>query len=184
MKKIFISYSHKDEKWKERVVTHLGVLQELEVWDDRKIEAGEDWFPEIEKAINESHAAILLITANFLTSQFILNVEIPRLLKRRAKEGMRVFPLIIKPCAWDEIRWLKNMQVRPKDGRPLSGGTEHQKDTDLAAFAKEIKKLLRVTESPKDNEISGTVPPEKVLLAKLPTTNLDLLARADFWRQR
>ena len=71
MKKIFISYSHKDEKWKERVVTHLGVLQELEVWDDRKIEAGEDWFPEIEKAINESHAAILLITANVLTSNFI-----------------------------------------------------------------------------------------------------------------
>ena len=48
---IFISYSHKDEEWKDRVVTHLRVLEMedmLDVWDDRRIEAGDDWFPEIE----------------------------------------------------------------------------------------------------------------------------------------
>ena len=53
---IFISYSHKDEEWKDRVVTHLRVLEMegmLDVWDDRRIEAGDDWKPEIEKARRE-----------------------------------------------------------------------------------------------------------------------------------
>ena len=106
---VFISYSHKDEEWKERLVTQLGVLQMegiLDVWDDQRIEAGEDWYPEIEKAINNASVAILMISANFLTSKFILGEEVPKLLARRAKEGVRVIPLIVKPCAWTQVKWL------------------------------------------------------------------------------
>jgi hypothetical protein len=54
MRKVFISYSHKDEPWKDRVVTHLGVLAQegkLEIWDDRRIAGGDDWLPGIEKSI-------------------------------------------------------------------------------------------------------------------------------------
>ena len=50
MGKIFISYSHKDDEWKDKFVTHLGVMEELEIWDDRKIEGGDDWFTEIENS--------------------------------------------------------------------------------------------------------------------------------------
>jgi hypothetical protein len=100
--KVFISYSHKDEEsWKDKVVTHLRVLEReglLQVWDDRRIHGGDDWYPEIEKAINESRIAVLLITADFLTSDFILKEEVPRLLAKRESEGMRVIPLIVKPC--------------------------------------------------------------------------------------
>ena len=70
---VFISYSHKDEKWKDRLVAHLGVLQEqglLEVWEDRQIAAGDDWLPEIEKAINKAQIAILMVSANFLSFLF------------------------------------------------------------------------------------------------------------------
>jgi hypothetical protein len=55
---VFISYSHKDEEWKDKLVTHLGVLKEqglLDIWEDRRIEGGDDWLPEIEKAINRTH---------------------------------------------------------------------------------------------------------------------------------
>ena len=51
---VFISYSHKDEEWKDRVVTHLRVLElegMLDVWDDRRIEAGDEWYQEIQNAI-------------------------------------------------------------------------------------------------------------------------------------
>ncbi len=83
MKKIFISYSHKDEKWKERVDTHLSVLPDIDAWDDRRIGAGADWFREIKTALNDADIAILLISADFLSSKFIIEEEIPRLLRRR-----------------------------------------------------------------------------------------------------
>src|SRR5215813_1555668 len=73
---IFISYSHKDEEWKDRLVTQLGVLARqgmLEIWDDRKIQVGADWRSEIANAIQKAKVAILLISANSLTSAFILD---------------------------------------------------------------------------------------------------------------
>jgi len=105
---VFISYSHKDEAWKNRLVSHLGVLQSeglLGIWDDTRIEAGADWYPNIQKAIDASNVAILLISADFLTSKFILGEEVPRLLERREKEGLRIFPVIVKPCAWQHVKW-------------------------------------------------------------------------------
>ena len=182
MNKIFISYSHKDEEWKDRLVTHLGVLHEqglLEIWEDRQIAAGEDWLPAIENALNMCHIAVLLISANFLTSKFILQEEVPRLLERRQNEGARVIPLIVKPCAWQKVAWLKPMQARPKDGRPLSAGNDHQIDTDLAALANEIADLLQ----PMPHAPSPTrfipLPPEKNFTAKLPTTTSELFGRED-----
>jgi len=80
---IFISYSHVDEKWKDRLVRQLKVLafeKHFKVWDDRSITAGDDWYPAIEAAINTASVAILLISEDFLTSSFILGEEIPRLL--------------------------------------------------------------------------------------------------------
>jgi hypothetical protein len=143
--RIFISYSHKDEEWKERVESHLGVLARqglLDFWSDRKIDVGDEWFSAIEKEINQADAAILLISANFLNSDFILKEEVSRLLERRRNGGMRIIPLIIKPCAWKKVQWLSSLQARPKDGRPLSSGTEYQIDSDLASFAEEIETLV------------------------------------------
>jgi tetratricopeptide (TPR) repeat protein len=176
---VFISYSHKDEAWKERVVTHLGVLQReglLDVWDDRRIETGTDWYPEIEAAMAAADVAILLISANFLTSPFILGEEVPRLLERRSKEGLRVFPIIVSPCAWKQVGWLARMQVRPTDGKPLAGGRKYKVDADLAAIAEEIAALVRHAE-PATKAGYAPVGPDKISLAKLPSTSPDLFGR-------
>ena len=161
MPKIFISYSHKDEDWKDRLVTHLGVLRHqrlLDLWDDRRIAAGKDWHQEIQEAMATANVAILLVSANFLTSAFILNQEIPRLLERRDEEGVRIFPVIIKPCAWQMVDWLSRMQVRPTDGRPLSAGSEHQVDADLTAITTEVYQSLHLPEP--SSSPSGPVPPQ------------------------
>ncbi len=176
---VFISYSHQDEDWKDRLVTHLGVLQQqgmLELWDDRRIETGHDWQPQIEAAITRASVAVLLVTANFLTSPFILDEEVPRLLKRRHDKGVRVFPIIVKPCAWKEVPWLARMQLRPTDGTPLSAGSESQIDADLAAIAGEIAGILRRAPGPTPGK-SVAVGPDKVSLAKLPSTHPDLFGR-------
>jgi hypothetical protein len=177
--KVFISYSHKDEEWKDRLVSHLGVLKHedlLDTWDDRRIEGGDDWLLEIEKAINAASVAILMISAKFLNSNFILKEEVPKLLQRREKEGLRVIPVIVKPCAWQQVKWLRPIQARPKDGRLLSGGNEHQIDTDLAAISDEVAKMVGAAGS---TASSGGVAlgPDKISLAKLPSTSPDLFGR-------
>ncbi len=143
---VFISYSHKDENWKEKLVTHLAVLQQegiLSLWEDRQIIAGEDWYQKIQQAIETAKVAILLVSAEFLTSNFIQNKEVPRLLERRDREGLWILPLILKPCVWDEVKWLARMQVRPKDGKPIISGDENQIETNLATFAKEVITIIR-----------------------------------------
>jgi hypothetical protein len=177
---VFISYSHKDEAWKDRLVSHLGVLQQeglLDIWEDRRIGAGEDWYPEIQKAIDAASVAILMVSADFLTSKFILGEEVPRLLERREKEGLRIFPVIIKPCAWHHVQWLARIQARPKDGRAISGGSEHQIDTDMAAIANEIISILRCTTKVSDGKGFTFIGPEKISLAKLPSTSPELFGR-------
>lgn len=146
MQKVFISYSHKDEDWKNRLQTQLAVLENqglLSVWEDRKIAGGDDWYPEIERAIESAHVAILLISADFLSSKFILGNEIPPLLERRKIAGLRVIPLILKPCPWKTVEWLSKIQGRPIDNKPLSGFDEHHQDHHLSELALEINKLIQ-----------------------------------------
>ncbi|HEX7575481.1 MAG TPA: toll/interleukin-1 receptor domain-containing protein, partial [Candidatus Methanoperedens sp.] len=143
---VFISYSHQDESWKDRLVKHLKVLQMediIEVWEDRRIGAGENWYQEIQNAMNESKVGIMLVSVDFLTSEFILGDEVPQLLKLRAKEGVKIYPVIIKPCPWKNVKWLSEMNLRPKDGRAISGGDDYHIDTDLAAIAEEIASIIQ-----------------------------------------
>src|SRR4029077_18697502 len=120
---VFISYSHKDKVWLERLVTHLGVSAQagmLEIWDDRRIGAGSEWLASLERTIDTAHAAILLISADFLTSEFICGKEVPLLLERRSSEGLLIFPVIVRSCDWQVVSWLAKLQIRPADARPLS----------------------------------------------------------------
>jgi TIR domain len=145
---VFISYSHQDEKWKDRLLTQLGVLQQqsiLALWHDRRIGAGADWYQDICKAMEAAHVAVLLISAHFLTSSFILREEVSRLLTRRQQEGLPIVPILVTPCPWRQVPWLARMQLRPLDARPLSAGNEHQIETELTAIAEEIAALIQRT---------------------------------------
>ena len=175
MPKIFVSYSHQDEPWKERIVKHLRVLapEGLEVWDDRQIAAGADWEPEITQAITGCDLALLLISADFLTSRFILGQEVPPLLQRRQEQGVRVIPVILSPCAWTRVPWLRSIQARPKDGKPLSGMSQHEADAALAHLAGEVADLLLTPISK-----SSSLPTPPPTGAKAPS------AAAAVWREK
>lgn len=80
---VFISYSHKDKQWLERLKVHLKPFVDdisIDVWDDTRIRVGDDWQGEIESALNKAKVAVLLISADFLASEFIKNNEIPNIL--------------------------------------------------------------------------------------------------------
>jgi hypothetical protein len=174
MATLFVSYSHQDEAWKDRVVRQLRVLatEGLEVWDDRRIAAGAGWAEEIGQAIAACDVALLLISAAFLTSEFILGNEIPVLLQRRKAQGIRVIPVILSPCQWQRIPWLGALQARPKDGQPLSGMSKAKAEAALSALAGEIGDLLlpRLTKAaviPEPRRGTGPSPAARVWAEKL-----------------
>ncbi|MGE3435224.1 MAG: TIR domain-containing protein, partial [Blastocatellales bacterium] len=169
---VFISYSHKDEKWKDLLVGQLNVLREealLDAWDDRRIEFGNDWEPRIIEAINSAAAAVLLITVDFLNSKFIKTKEIPALLERRANDGLKIFPVIVSDCPWRRVSWLNPIQSLPKDGRALSDFRGNARNKALSEIATIIADLLNPPSSPPGpaREASAQLPPEPY--QKVPT---------------
>jgi KaiC/GvpD/RAD55 family RecA-like ATPase len=144
---VFISYSHLDEPWKDRLVKHLGIAEKqglLQTWNDRDLLGGDDWFAEIIKAIEHGSVAVLLVSYNSLTSGFILNEEAPRMLARHKLQASRFYPIVVEYCDWEAVEWLKRFNLRPCDGRPVginqkSERTEEQINYDLTEIAKEIR---------------------------------------------
>ena len=94
--KVFISYSHKDKDkdWKHSLVTQLRVLERqdlVELWCDRDIGAGRVWEEEIHANLAAAKIAVLVISANFLASKFVVNREVPRILRQHEAAGMNLF---------------------------------------------------------------------------------------------
>jgi KaiC/GvpD/RAD55 family RecA-like ATPase len=166
--KVFISYSHLDEPWKDRLVKHLGIAQKqglLQTWNDRDLLGGDDWFAEIINAIERGSVAVLLVSHNSLTSNFILNEEVPRMLARREVKAARFYPIVVEDCDWEAVEWLKQFNLRPCDGRPVGLNkdgvrTEEQINRDLKEVAKEIRQLLTVEPAalPMPEPLAGECP--------------------------
>lgn len=143
--KVFVSYSHKDDSWRKQLVEHLAVLEEeglIEVCDDRKIEAGEDWFKDIHEQMLRARIAVLLISSSFLASRFIRDEEVPKLFARHERDGMKLYPLLVKPCPWQVVKWLSTLQLRPPDAKPLASFAGVKREEVLAMTALEIASIV------------------------------------------
>ena len=143
---VFISYSHEDEACKEQLVTHLGVLKHAVkpvIWHDRCIDAGKKWDDEIRRNMTCASVAILLISPNFLNSDYIREKEVSYLRERQKQEQLTIVPFIIRDCAWEQVEWLRSLQVLPPNGRPVLDGDNRQQNRDMKQLVEEICKLLR-----------------------------------------
>jgi small GTP-binding protein len=146
--KIFISYAHKDEKYKDELVTILAGLHDrgiVDAWHDRQIEAGDEWYQSIQKVMNDCDLALLLVSPDYLASRFIQKEEQPKLLQRRQEMQLRVIPIIVRPCKWTSDPVLKEIQALPKDGKavikfPKATGARDQVWADIATVIEERAK--------------------------------------------
>ncbi|MBK7956344.1 MAG: SIR2 family protein [Candidatus Accumulibacter sp.] len=179
-KRLFIGYSHKDVDWLERVLTHLAILRrqgQVVDWSDKEIQPGDRWNDEIAVAMGEADVAVLLVSSNFLASEYIMRKELPGLLALLNGESpgrlRRILPLILEPCLWKSIPALKELEVRPK-GRELSAGNEHQRQADLADFAQQVTDLLFAAPSPAETQIAAGGPAAVAILGASGYATLEL----------
>jgi tetratricopeptide (TPR) repeat protein len=179
---VFVSYSHKDEVWKDRFIPQLRALEQagrIVVWDDRKIDGGDKWYPEIIKAMEEALVAVCIISPDYLASGFCVKEEVPFLLQRCERDGMIFIPLLLRPCAWAAFDWLKEIQMLPRDGKNVVVDFRGIED---AAFADVANLILKIVDNPAEYELPTPPPPlwsppEKIDIERLPLTGSELFGR-------
>ncbi|MDQ3886182.1 MAG: NB-ARC domain-containing protein, partial [Actinomycetota bacterium] len=113
---VFVSYSHVDSAWAQRVRVLLKPLlrrKRLRLWIDTDIRVGDQWHPDIIRAIEQSSVALLLVSADFLDSEFIMDQELPALLA----QGVRLAPVLVGDCFWTEVPELEQVQWLHDPGR-------------------------------------------------------------------
>ncbi|MBD2461867.1 AAA-like domain-containing protein [Oscillatoria sp. FACHB-1407] len=119
---VFISYSHRDEKLRERLDSHLSLLRRQEViqaWHDRKITAGSEWAGAIDDKLNSADIILLLISDQFLASDYCYGIEMQRAMERHEAKEACVIPIILKPVDWSSAPFAK-LQAFPKDAKPVT----------------------------------------------------------------
>jgi len=143
-KKIFISYSHLDEEWMKRIAKHLTVFRlNFDIWIDENIDPGDEWEKEIKNAIDEADIAILLISTDFLISDFIKNKELPWLGRKQELYNLRIIPFILKPSNWKEFEFYEKLDVRPKEKSFIEFNEKNgERDKVLVDFSKHIKTFI------------------------------------------
>lgn len=142
---VFISYSHADKEWLVRLQKHLRPLVRtgLEVWDDTRLRPGEPWREEIRKALAETKVAILLISADFLASDFIATDELPPLLEAAANDGAIIMPVIVGPSLFEQMESLSRFQAVNDPRKPLVKLSRGNRDDELVKVARAVAEALK-----------------------------------------
>jgi hypothetical protein len=144
---VFVSYSHKDYDWLKKVQTQFKALGnigiKINLWDDTQIKAGDKLYAEIKKTLAETKVAILLVSADFLASEFIANDELPSLLKAAEHYGTKILPVILKPCLFMQHPKLSNFQSINDPSRPLSSMSESEQDQVFVDLANRIIEITQ-----------------------------------------
>jgi internalin A len=143
--RVFVSYSHRDERQLNELKTHLSPLERLnliETWYDRRIVAGEDFGRKINENIDGADIILLLISADFIASEYCYGIEMKRALERHANGEARVVPVIVRDVDWKVIPELSKLTAVPKDGKPVPQWP--RKDTAWRDVSERVRAMLEV----------------------------------------
>ena len=139
---VFFSYSHKDELLRDELAKHLSLLQRdgtISSWHDRQISAGTEWANDIDSNLNSADLILLLISSDFLASDYCHQVELKRAIERHDKGEARVIPIILRPCRWQSA-WFSKLQLLPKNGEPVTKWAD--RDDAFTNIAEGIEKAI------------------------------------------
>lgn len=121
MIKIFISYSHVDDNYRNELQKHLTSLQHqsiVETWHDRRIISGEEWAEKINNELRTADIILLLVSSDFISSSYCYDLEMTEALARHNRKEAVVIPIILRPCHWTGLPFGK-LQAATKEGKPV-----------------------------------------------------------------
>ena len=146
MSEIFISYSHQDKVWLEKLRTMLAPFSQdktITFWDDSKIKAGTKWMPEITDALQRARVAVLLVSPTFLASNFIRENELPPILKKAESEGLTILWVAVSTSIYEPTP-ISEYQAAHDPSIPLDR-------LSLADVNSELKKIcLKIVDAAKN----------------------------------
>ena len=140
--RVFISYSHKDEQLRNDLETHLKLLQRqglIESWQDRQIEAGDEWKRRIDDNLASAEIILLLISSDFIASDYCYEIEMKRAMERHENKEARVIPIIVRDISWGKAPFAR-LQALPIDGKAIA--LWENKDTAWRNVSDGIEKVL------------------------------------------
>jgi TIR domain len=151
---IFISYAHADEperpsggevKWLSFVASYFRPAEKqgvVEVWTDRLMLGGDDWNPEIESKLRGCDIFVLLVSPNSMGSDYIVDKEIAIIRERQANgENVRFYPLLLTPTPKSGLDAVRDKNLRPRDGKPLSSFSLSDRQQQMSDAADEIVRM-------------------------------------------
>lgn len=168
--KVFISYSHSDADWLARLLVHLRPLERergIDIWDDTKIRTGSKWRDEIKEAIRSARAIVLLVSADFLASDFVASDELPSALHAAEQDGAVVLPVILSPSRFLKTPNLAQFQAVNSPNQPLIGMSRNQQESVFVKLTDDIERLLvlpsnQEAQELKDKSVPGAESPRQL----------------------
>lgn len=172
MARVFFSYSHDDEQYRDQLEKHLALLKRerlIESWHDRRITAGSPIDDEIGQKLEQADIVLLLVSASFLASEYCYGKEMHRAMERQAANEAIVIPVIVRPCDWKTAPFGKLLAV-PRDGKAIVTWSNYDEAyTYVAQRVREVAEGLAANgakaerqENSKSREVSATPTAKKL----------------------
>lgn len=142
--KIFLCYAHEDEALLNKLKVHLKPLQRqgmIDIWYDRNISAGTEWGREIDKHLNTAQVILLLVSPDFLASDYCYTIEMQRAIERHDLGEATVIPIILRHVYWQGAPFGK-LQALPKDGKPVVSSDWNNWDEAFFDVSEGIRKAV------------------------------------------
>ena len=174
--KLFYSYSHKDETFREELQTHLAVLRQdglIDEWHDRKIGAGDDLSGEIDKHLESAHMILLLFSPDFIASEEC-HREVKKAVRLKDEKQVDVIPVILRNCTWKDTA-VRDLLAIPKDGKPITEW-DNRDEAWQDVYEKIKNKVIRITPPVWINKLKIYESPLFAKNSEIELTKLTLIA--------
>src|SRR6266852_1110811 len=156
---VFYSYAHEDEAFRDTLEKHLSLLRRqglITAWHDRRILPGADWSQAIDEHLEQASVILLLISADFLASDYCYGIEMQRALERHQANEARVIPILLRPVDWKGAPFA-HLQALPTDAKPIT--IWRNRDAAFADVAAGIRRVIEDLSSLAASAPRAALPP-------------------------